>query len=95
MDKSSGDQDTGTEVLAKEEHLGRNVHPLDLLRYDRKASSSDTGCKHDDCSCKSNVAFQDGVILTNSNNMERKVIHSIGGLTSTRRLLHHIHVGWY
>jgi hypothetical protein len=48
MNECSGDQNTGTKMLAEEEDLGWDVHPLDLLRYYRETASSDTGREDDD-----------------------------------------------
>ena len=39
MDESSCDQYTRTEVLTSKEHLGRHLHPLDLLSDNGKASA--------------------------------------------------------
>lgn len=39
MDKGGGNQDTSTEVFAKEEGLWRNLHPGELLCYHREAGS--------------------------------------------------------
>lgn len=46
MDKSSGNQDTGTKVLAEEEDIRGNLHPLDLLGNDRETGTED-GCEKD------------------------------------------------
>lgn len=46
MHESCCDQYTCTEMLAKEEQLWGNLHPFDLLCYDRK-SSSKNGCEED------------------------------------------------
>lgn len=48
MYECSRNQDTGTKVLAEEEHLGRNLHPLDLLRNNWKSTSSDGCSEHND-----------------------------------------------
>lgn len=48
MNESSSDQDTGTKVLAEEEDLGRNLHPLDLLRNHRETGAEDGGTEHND-----------------------------------------------
>jgi hypothetical protein len=54
MDESGGDEDTGTEVLAEEEDLRWNLHPLDLLCYDRKAAATNRGKEHNDFAVVSN-----------------------------------------
>lgn len=41
MDESSGDQNTSTEVLAEEEELRWDLHPLDLLCHDWETTSTD------------------------------------------------------
>lgn len=48
MDKSRCYKHTGTEVLTEEESAWRDLHPFDLLCYDRKAGSSDTGNEDND-----------------------------------------------
>lgn len=49
MNKGSGNQDTGTEMLTEEKHLRRDLHPLDLLCNDWEATSSDRRSEHNDC----------------------------------------------
>jgi hypothetical protein len=39
MDKSSSNEDTGTEMLAEEEDLWWDLHPFNLFGYDRKATT--------------------------------------------------------
>jgi hypothetical protein len=41
MDECCGDEDASTEMLAEEEHLWRNLHPLDLLGYDWETTATD------------------------------------------------------
>ena len=48
MNEGSSNQDTGTKVLAEEEDLGRNLHPLDLLRNHWEAGAEDGGNEHND-----------------------------------------------
>lgn len=48
MDKCSSNEDTGAKVLAKEEGLRWDVHPLDLLSHDWEATSYDAGKEHND-----------------------------------------------
>ena len=48
MNESSSNQDTGTKVLAEEEDLGRNLHPLDLLRNHRETGAEDGSSEHND-----------------------------------------------
>jgi len=50
MDKGSGNQDTGTKVLAEEEDWGWDLHPLDLLCHDWE-TSTEGGGKEDDEDC--------------------------------------------
>lgn len=40
MNERGSDENTGTKMLAEEENLGRNFHPLDLLGDDRKATAA-------------------------------------------------------
>jgi hypothetical protein len=48
MDESSGNEDTGTEMLAEEENLRWDLHPLDLLCYDWEATATDRGKENND-----------------------------------------------
>jgi hypothetical protein len=41
MDESSGDKDTGTKMLAEEEDLRGNLHPLDLFGHDWETATTD------------------------------------------------------
>ena len=88
MDKSSGDQNTGTEMLAEEEDLGWDVHPLDLLRYYRETTSSDTGRENDDCWGKWTACRLNELVLTDGGNVKRKVILGTIFSTSALRLFH-------
>jgi hypothetical protein len=48
MNESSSNQDTGTEMLAEEEHFRRDLHPLDLLCDDWETTSSDRSSEYND-----------------------------------------------
>jgi hypothetical protein len=48
MNESSSDQDTSTEVLAEEEDLRGDFHPLDLFSNDWEAGTKDGSKKHND-----------------------------------------------
>jgi hypothetical protein len=41
MNESSGNQDTGTKVLAEEKYGRWDLHPFDLLRYYWKSGAED------------------------------------------------------
>jgi len=46
MDESCSYKHPCTEVLAEEESVRRNLHPLDLLSNDGESGAADTGKKH-------------------------------------------------
>jgi hypothetical protein len=48
MNESRGNQNTGTEVLAEEEHFRWDLHPRELLRYYWKPSTEDGSKEHND-----------------------------------------------
>jgi hypothetical protein len=49
MDESSSNENTSTEMLAEEEDLWWDLHPLDLLCNDGKATTTNGRKEHDDC----------------------------------------------
>lgn len=49
MNEGSGDKDTGTKMLAEEEHLWRDFHPLHFLCDHGEASTSNGCSEHNDC----------------------------------------------
>jgi hypothetical protein len=49
MDESSSNENTSTEMLAKEEDLWWDLHPLDLLCNDRKATTTNGRKEYNDC----------------------------------------------
>lgn len=48
MDKSCGNQNASTKMLAEEENLWGNLHPFDFLRNDWKSATTDRSKEHDD-----------------------------------------------
>jgi hypothetical protein len=48
MNKSSSNKYTSTEVFAEEKDLGRYLQRFDFLGYNWKATTQDTGRKHND-----------------------------------------------
>jgi hypothetical protein len=93
MDESSGDEDTSTEMLAEEENLRWDLHPLDLFSYDWKAATTDRGEEDNDCKSVS----QRGCCviltsLTDCSHVQREIIHGAICLASTHRLLHVGHI---
>jgi hypothetical protein len=60
MNERSSNQDTSTKVLAEEEDLGGNLHPLDLLRNHRKSSTSYGGGEDNDYTT---ISLERGTIL--------------------------------
>ena len=81
MDECGGDEDTGTKVLAEEEDLRWNLHPLNLLCYYWKATASNRGKENDDY-----------VIVSNSQIRALGTTHKLqqrAGESRTRRHLLH------
>ena len=55
MDKGSGDEHTSTKVLAEEEDLWWDLHPLDLLCHYWETSTEDGSNEHNDLERVSDV----------------------------------------
>jgi hypothetical protein len=89
MNKSSGDKHTSTEMLAEEEDLRWDFHPLDLFSNDRKATTTDRCEEDDDCLCVScvEVPTNYSMLLTDCSHVQRKVVFRAIGLAPAHWLL--------
>ena len=76
MDKGSGNQDTGTKVLAEEEDWGWDLHPLDLLCHDWETSTEGGGKEDDeDCSHVQGEVVFGAILLTAANRLLFHGVH--------------------
>lgn len=93
MDESSGNEDTSTEMLAEEEDLRWDLHPLDLFGYDWKAATTNRSEEDNDCSSISQRYCCIILIsLTDCSHVQGEIILGAICLTSTHRLLHVGHI---
>jgi len=93
MNESGGDEDASTEMLAEEENLRWDLHPLDLFSYDWKAATTDRSEEDDDYSSVSYLGHcMIWISLTDCSHMQREIVLGAICLTTTHGLLHVGHI---